>query len=456
MATQAVPARFTHDRRTIQGVEVFSVGKHTASDGVEIEVTADDLDAMVEAFNSGTPSMVPVKFGHTSEAFNVEQAAELLGITPGLITGEGEEGDGAILPGTVTKLVRVQNKLLADFDVIAPVAPMIEDGLLKGISVEIEGTRLITAITLLGAQRPAVKDLVPLQAATVLAEAKVYAFSMNTDTATILPRKFHTHVERMRSLSWFAMDLGLAEGATVGDVIRRLRQLSGHEDEEERIVDERGIRALLSIKDDDDILEAVTALKEKLTSKPSFAERLRAYFKLDKDASEEDVMAKLEGDPTPDTATVKLSEVDRKFVEKDTEIAALKRENTVRRFSMQTNHFSLVQGTTEELAERLADIKEKMGDDAVAAQVADWEKSQEYGEAAGIAVSLGSSAAGDPNDWDGALAKWKSDNPRDKKDQTVIQYDAAAVKAVTEEQPALFKEQYKRHRKAAGVTADDD
>ena len=447
MVSKAIPARFTHDRRIIQGVEVFSVGKHTASDGEEIEVTADDLDAMVEAFDSGTPAMVPVKFGHTSEAFNVEQAAELLGITPGLITGEGEDGDGAILPGTVTKLTRIQNKLLADFDVIAPVAPMIEDGLLKGISVEIEGTRLITAITLLGAQRPAVKDLVPLQAATVMSEAKVYAFSMNTKNATVLPRKLHTHVERMRSLSWFATDLGLAEGATIDDVIRRLRQLSAHEDEEENIMDEKGIRALLNIKDDADILEAVTALKEKAEAppKPSFAERLRAYFKLDNDASEEDVLAKLGGDPAPDPAIVKLSEVDRKFAEKDTQIAALTRENTVRKFAEKTRNFGAVQGTPEELAERLANIEEKMGADAAEQQIVDWEATCKYAVEAGVMVAVGSHAEGSPGDWDAALTKWKEDHPREK-DQRQIQWDADAIKAVSEAEPSLFRAHYKGKR----------
>ena len=449
MVSKAIPARFTHDRRIIQGVEVFSVGKHTASDGEEIEVTADDLDAMVEAFDSGTPAMVPVKFGHTSEAFNVEQAAELLGITPGLITGEGEDGDGAILPGTVTKLTRIQNKLLADFDVIAPVAPMIEDGLLKGISVEIEGTRLITAITLLGAQRPAVKDLVPLQAATVMAEAKVYAFSMNTKNAVILPRKFHTHVERMRSLSWFAMDLGLAEGATIDDVIRRLRQLSAHEDEEENIMDEKGIRALLSIKDDDDILKAVTALKEKAeaepVAKPSFSERIRDYFKLGKDASEDDVLAKLESDPAPDPAVAKLSEVDRKFAEKDTQIAALTRENTVRRFAEKTRNFGAVQGTPEELAERLANIEEKMGADAAEQQIVDWEATCKYAVEAGVMVAVGSHAEGSPGDWDAALTKWKEDHPREK-DQPSIQWDADAIRAVSEAEPSLFRAHYKEKR----------
>lgn len=442
-------ARFQQDRRSIQGVEVFSVGKHTPSNGPEIEVTADDLDAIVAAFNNGTPAMVPVKFGHTSDAFNIAQAAELLGVTEGLITGEGEEGDGAILPGTVTKLTRVQNKLLADFDVIAPVAPMIADSLLKGISIEITGN-VLSAITLLGAERPAVKDLVPIQAATV------FAFSMGTANATVLPRTFHTHVERLRSMSWFATDLGLADTATIADVITRLQELKREVDMDTKT--ETTIRALLGAAEDADLVEVITALKEKAASppKPSFSERLRSLLKLGTDASEADVLARLE-DPVNLTEPGPRGEEERtnlRFTEKDTEIAELKRENSVRRYADQTRNFSAVQGTPEELATRLTDIEEKMGSDAVGIQLKDWEKTQEYAKQAGVFTVVGAHGDGTPTDWDAALVKWKEEHPRET-DQSVMQHAAAAIKAVSVEQPALYQEHYRANRKDAATVSDE-
>ena len=443
-------SHFTHDRRGVLGVEVFAVGTFTPSDGDEITITTEDLDAIVAAFDSGNPEMVPVKFGHTSSAFNVEQAAELLGITPGLITGEGEDGDGAILPGTVTKLVRHQSKLLADFDVIAPVADMIADGLMKGISIELGNDNVMSAITLLGAQRPAVKDLVPLQAATVLSESRLLAFSMNAKRAKVARHQYHTAEERLRVLSWIAMDLGLDDEATIDDVITRLEELKKEVDSPqftEDEMDEKAIRDLLGIGagsgEASEIVDTITALKDKSAPKPSFGERLRSHFGLGKDAPEEDVLAKL-GDP-PDPATANLSEVDRRFKEKDAQIAALQRDNDVRRFAEQTRNFSYVQGTPEELATRLVDIKTKMGDEAVTVQLSEWEMTQELGKAAGLTARFGSHAEGAPGDWDAALLKWKADNPREK-DQSVIQWDAAAVKGVSAEQPALYKAYYEEHR----------
>ena len=459
MVTSVATSRYTHDRRSILGVEVFSVGKHIPSNGPEIEVTTNDLDAIVDAFNNGTPEMVPVKFGHTSDAFNIAQAAELLGVTEGLITGEGNEGDGAILPGTVTKLTRVQNKLLADFDVIAPVAPMIADSLLKGISIEITGN-VLSAVTLLGAERPAVKDLVPLQAATVLKEGAIYAFVMGTANATVIPRKFHTHVERMRSISWFAMDLGLAEGATIDDVIARLQQLNDHEEDESRRspMDEKGIRALLSIDDAADIEVAVEALKDKAieASKPSFAERVRSYFKLGKDVSEEEVIAKLEGHPGPDPQAMSAfsEEVKSLLKEKGEEIDTLKHENSVRKYASQCLNFKAIQGTPEELGEKLAILEEKMGSDAVSERLKEWEIAQNYFKEAGISVAVGNRGDGTPNDWEAVLTKWKEDHPREK-GQTAREHDRDAIKAVSEASPSLFREQYRANRKDAAMVRDE-
>ncbi len=432
------------------GVEVFKIGTHTDSQGREIEVTTADLDEMVDAFNSGSPDMVPVKFGHSSGAFNTAQAAELLGISEGLITGEGEDGDGAILPGKVIKLFRDQTVLKADLDVIAPVAGMIMDGLLKGISIEKPvGAFVLAAVTLLGAQRPAVKDLEPLQAATILKEAALFASMLGIETAKIQSQAFHTAEERLRSISFIGMDLGLGEDATIGNVITRLQEIKkaiaddSEQFTEDSDMDEQAVKAIreaLGISEDADILEGITALK---TPKPSFAERVRAKFSLSKDASDEEVMTKLEEAPA-------ITSEDQGFAERDAKIASLERENTVRRYSEQTRNFGAVQGTPEELGTILADLDAKIGPDAVARQLKDWETQQSLSAQAGITVPSGHSQTGAPADWEGALSTWKEANPKPA-DVTQDTYESDATKAVMAAQPDLYGAYYKARQ---GKTVD--
>jgi len=236
------------------------------------------------------------------------------------------------------------------------------------------------------------------------------------------------------------------EGATIDEVISRLEQIKMAASNTEDDMDEKGIRALLNIKDDADILEAVTALKGKSEALPatlSASEQLRSRFGLGKDASDADLLAKMQ-EPAP---TEFSEEVKQGFAERDAKIAVLQRDNDVRRFSAQTTNFSMVQGTPEELAIRLVDIKDKMGDEAVTLQITDWERQQELGVAAGVTVRFGSHAEGSPGDWDAALTKWKEDHPREK-GQRQVQWDADAIKAIQEEQPALYREYYEAHRVA--------
>ncbi len=441
MVTETQP---TQRRRTVLGVEVFKIGTHTDSQGREIEVTTADLDEMVDAFNSGSPEMVPVKFGHSSGAFNTAQAAELLGISEGLITGEGEDGDGAILPGKVIKLIRDQTVLKADLDVIAPVAGMIMDGLLKGISIEKPvGAFVLAAVTLLGAQRPAVKDLEPLQAATILkeAEAALFAYTLGITNAKIEPQTFHTAEERLRVISFIAMDLGLNEGATISDVITRLQEIKkaiatdSEQFMEDNAMDEQAIKAIreaLGIADDADILEGITALK---TPKLTFAEQVRSFLKLGKDASEAEVLAKLEEAPTP-------TPQDQGFAERDAKIAALEHDVKVRKYAANTVNFSLIQGTPQEIAEQLTEMDNKMGPDAAERHLVHLEATQQALTVAGIAVPSGHSQTGAPADWEGALSTWKEANPKPK-DITTLAYNSDAVQAVMAAQPEIYGAYYR-------------
>ena len=87
--------------KKITGVKVFAVGTWTDSAGVTRDWSNEDLDKMVDAFTAGVPAIVPLKCGHTSDAFN-QQIADALGVPVETITGDN--GQGQIGLGKMTSL----------------------------------------------------------------------------------------------------------------------------------------------------------------------------------------------------------------------------------------------------------------------------------------------------------------------------------------------------------------
>lgn len=128
----------------ILGVEIFSVGNHKGDD-----YTVQDLDTMVQAFGQ-------------------------LGFTPPLKDGHCTDTPGMPSLGWLKNLRRIGNKLVADFmDVPEIVYDAIKSRRYDRVSAEIyhnykkqDGTifsRAVKALSLLGADIPAVKDLRPLR-----------------------------------------------------------------------------------------------------------------------------------------------------------------------------------------------------------------------------------------------------------------------------------------------------
>lgn len=128
----------------ILGVEIFSVGTHKGDD-----YTVQDLDTMVQAFGQ-------------------------LGFTPPLKDGHCMDTPGMPSLGWLKNLRRIGNKLIADFmDVPEIVYDAIKSRRYDRVSAEIyhnykkqDGTivsRAVKALSLLGADIPAVKDLRPLR-----------------------------------------------------------------------------------------------------------------------------------------------------------------------------------------------------------------------------------------------------------------------------------------------------
>lgn len=169
--------------RIIKGVEIFKAGKHRDSLGREREWTSDELGNIIKAFTSGRPSTVYVKLGHTSAEHN-EKVAKELGIPSSILGGEGPGGHGSANLGHLLRVYRSNGTLIADLEVPEKVAALVESGLFASVSSEMHENYLekgpaISGLALLGAERPALKDLKPLSDAQIMAEENlVYIFSM--------------------------------------------------------------------------------------------------------------------------------------------------------------------------------------------------------------------------------------------------------------------------------------
>ena len=100
--------------RTVMNVRIFASGTWTDSAGVTRVWTDAEVDGLVKAFESGVPAIVPLKAGHTPDAFN-QQIAEKLGVPVELVTGD--QGKGQISIGRMATLERRGTLLMASLSV---------------------------------------------------------------------------------------------------------------------------------------------------------------------------------------------------------------------------------------------------------------------------------------------------------------------------------------------------
>lgn len=145
----------------LRGAEIFSVGKWNG-----MEFSEDDIDAIVESFNTlALNGRVPLKLGH-----NDEQSMT----------------DGQPALGWVSKVWREGEKIMADFTSVPTVIyEAIKNKLYNFVSVELlqdaeqDGSRypwVLSAVALLGADRPAVSNLQELSRLTMSCR-KAYSFA---------------------------------------------------------------------------------------------------------------------------------------------------------------------------------------------------------------------------------------------------------------------------------------
>ena len=375
------------------GREIFKVGTHTDSSGFTATYTAEDIDRIVERFNAGDPEYVSVKIGHTSNEHNEQFAAELkalaaqLGV-PGLgLTGENGGQDGVLSLGRVIGLRRVQDKLVADFDVVPEMASLVERRMLRDVSVEMvgePGDLKLTGVAWLGAELPAVKDLNGLAAAATLRqriEGPVLAFKQTAALGRDEGDKPMSWLDTLRSKFSDKSDDEFAE----------LMASKFQEEDDE--------------KDDDD--GEFQDGEDEVTVNPiggEVAAAVRAVAGCDINCSDEELLEALRslvglpsaGSPE-EMVPVMKARLGQKPVEfKDSpeyrtmsaEIGSLKRDKRLAHYQREVVGL-LVQGADEDLAEELVSTEEEAGVGYAEKLLASWKResdaNKQYTKSAGRA-----------------------------------------------------------------------
>ena len=402
---------------------MFRLGTHTNSEGKSREWTTDDLDSMIAAFKSGIPEGIPLKLGHTSDEFT-GKVAEQLGLAPLTLTGDAE-GKGQAALGEVVSLTRHGDLIVADFLVPESLVPFIQEGHFTNVSSEIlfdfRGHQAALAgVALLGAELPAVKGLSGLGAATLLSEAKGAEACLFTLVAPTKPDTKHPKVTGKKQED----------------------DVSGENKFAEKVAE------ALHVEVDEE--QALTIIQDAMESLGALAELLRG---VEEEVSENAEPKEIVG------AAIKFMERSKKASEKDRSdhakekdeltgrVTKLERDGRIASFKEETMKLTAVEGTPEDLAAALADTEDKMGDEVAKTRLAEWQKTQEYAQQAGLFRRVGSSLPGDPQtEGDAYLAevdKYKADHS----DAT----DADAHQAVMKAQPAMYRA-YSESRKRVTVS----
>ncbi len=343
-------------RKRLVGVEIFSTGRFVPSQGPTREWTIEDIDGIIDAFNAGVPEAVHVKLGHTSPEF-AQLIAEQLGVPLEVVQGEDPGGDGQISLGRVATLRRRQTKMVADLDVPEPVADIVSKGF-STVSVELladfEGHEwVLSAVALLGAERPAVKDLAGLAEAAVLSDRKpqlVHAFTSKDGVimaedeplwdkikayiADALKGKTEHQEEDMDHIA-LAKQLNLQEGATAEEVTAMIDGM---------VEALGGLKAALGLEPGATPEEVEEAAKEQLKEAATFKEGAGK-----------------------DTVALK---------EAQAEITKLKEHNRVAFYKEMVSGLTAIEGTPDELAGKLVATESAMGEDAAKERLGEWMKLQ--------------------------------------------------------------------------------
>ena len=238
----------------IKGVEIFAAGIHNGD-----TYTEQDLDEMVTAFGQ-------------------------LDYRPAIKIGHSKDTPGAPSYGWVTNLRRAGNKLLADFaDMHDSVVDAVRKRAYDRVSSEVyfnlkrggkQFGKALKAVALLGAEVPAVANLIPLHKMEFAAEGEFEKVFALEDELHVTPEAmFECLSERMAGIIHHSqkeseMDLKQLQ-AQVKELAKKLDTLVDEGAEAEEIkklsVQVKELKTqIATLADDDDAMHDVAAMKKKL------------------------------------------------------------------------------------------------------------------------------------------------------------------------------------------------
>lgn len=376
--------------KILENVEVMSTGVWDANrpDQPPINVQRYHLEGAVRAFK-GRPEgeRVTIKVGHTSKEFN-QRLADALAIPVDTLAGEGEKGEGAVDLGHITDLRREGDKVLAKLeDVPEGLADMVERKLYNGVSPEAairtEGDDLIEinlkALSLLGRQDPAIKDLAPLENSMMYAMFSYVPEDLaETDDPPVdNPSQTVYDIKDENSLfqrfkQWFQ------------------REEKPNEEPEVEDMDMDKIREALALDaevSEEDIFVAISALREKADATETPEEPTETPPEFIAEGSElEKVLAGAFAKWNEETVAPLVKQV----AELNEQLTKAKGESRVAHYSAIAQGWNAIPGTPEEYGTMLAKIEEAQGQETADQFVAMYSKQQAQAFALGRTSAIGS------------------------------------------------------------------
>ncbi len=460
--------------RTVSGVKVFATGSHTDSAGNTRKWAEADLDKIVEAFVANVPAIVPLKAGHTPDAFN-SVIAEKLGVPVEVVTGDG--GKGQIALGRMSSLERKGNLLIASFErVPEAIANLIEGGQFSTVSVEIDDKvgdfgPVITAVALLGVEEPAVASAT-LDRASVFGKpregAVVLSFTVADDTLqgefADLKSRLNEWVKGKRGAPIFRAFIAklneMFEQMTGGhkhqsnlpvppEVVQLAQaEHAGNVDALIQWAGQVGFDACVTsltgkpgVTDPVKVCGWLKGQAHQKNSKEDFQtmdiKKLAQLLGLPDTATEEQILAKIAeltkggAGMLPEAMSKEFSAMKDTVKAQATTIARLEHAERVGKYLKETALFTAVAGKPGDIAESLASLEEKSGEATAKQVLATYQEADKAGKAA--TQILGTSKKGEK-----AVAFEDKVQQYSKVNPAVSRADA--IKAIMRAEPDLYRE----------------
>lgn len=394
--------------KQIIGLEIFSVGEHTDSQGMTNEFTMGDVDYMVSVFRLGEPEFVPVKLGHTSDEFNIRVAKEL-GLPPAVLNGENEGLDGVAALGQVVQLRREENKLVADLKVPDALAELFVQGYFRDVSCELsadsEDRWILDGLAMLGAERSAVEDLAGIAEAAVLKKRPAFvgrSFSRQIPNKKVkmsdekgaldkILARFKSADETLSFSELIEVGLKMGEDADKGavkDAIRELQERSGMLDEVVALLQQAIEITSTAAEEGDEIVDDDVAAEPAVAAK-ALVDRLATF-------AESGDKSKFKSDA--DFSRAVATEVTKATKELSAQVEKLTTGSTISSYRIETEKLVGMEGKPEVLATELANLEASAGKETADRMLASWQKVSEFAVKSGLTRSIGSGDGDGDND----------------------------------------------------------